>query len=351
MYEALLRPLLFRLPPETAHHAALWALSLAEGAPSLARWNRRRVHADNPSLKVKLAGLEFPNPVGIAAGLDKNGEAMTGLYALGAGFIEVGTVTPRPQDGNPHPRLFRIPSEQALINRMGFNNLGAQALAGRLREQTWRPGPLGVNLGKNRDTPLEKATDDYVALAAILGPLADYVVLNLSSPNTPGLRKLQEASALRALLTAVRAALPETPLFLKIAPDLTDDAVREVVEVVIDCQLDALIATNTTLARDIQHPLAAEAGGLSGRPLKQRSTEVIRVAFSHAKGALPIIGVGGIASADDAWEKIQAGASLVQVYSGLVYRGPGLIAEIIDGLDRRVRESGLSHIAAAVGKR
>lgn len=348
MYAAI-RPLLFRLPAEAAHHAGVWALSLAEGAPGLARWNRDRVNAQRTGLNVTVAGLAFPNPVGIAAGLDKNAEAMTGLYALGTGFIEVGTVTPRAQDGNPPPRVFRLVEEGALINRLGFNNRGADALAGRLREQLWRPGPLGVNFGKNRDTPLEKATDDYVALAHQLGPLADYAVVNLSSPNTPGLRELQEASALRTLLTAVRRALPKTPLFLKVAPDLTDDAVRQAVDVVLESKLDALIATNTTLERNVTHPLASETGGLSGRPLRARSTQVIRVAFEQAQGVLPIIGVGGIESAADAWEKILAGASLVQVYSGLVFKGPGLIRDILDGLEEKVREHKLDSIQAAVG--
>jgi dihydroorotate dehydrogenase len=348
MYAAI-RPLLFRLPAETAHHAGVWALSLAEGVPGLARWNRDRVKAERPGLNVTLAGLHFPNPVGIAAGLDKNAEAMTGLYSLGSGFIEVGTVTPRPQDGNPKPRVFRLVEEGALINRLGFNNRGADAVAGRLREQSWRPGPLGVNFGKNRDTPLTKAADDYLALAQQLGPLADYAVVNLSSPNTPGLRELQEASALRSLLGAMRRVLPKTPLFLKIAPDLTDDAVRQAVEVTMECKLDALIATNTTLERSVTHPLAKEAGGLSGRPLKARSTQVIRVAFEHAQGVLPIIGVGGIESAADAWEKILAGAALVQLYSGLVFRGPGLVREILDGLEEKLREHKLDSIQAAVG--
>ncbi len=305
--------------------------------------------ATRPALATTVAGLTFPNPVGIAAGLDKNAEAMTGLFSVGSGFVEVGTVTPRAQEGNAKPRVFRLIEEEALINRMGFNNAGADAVAGRLREQTWRPGPVGVNFGKNRDTPNERATDDYVRLAHQLGPLADYVVLNLSSPNTPGLRDLQEPAALRTLLSAVRAVLPTTPLFLKIAPDLTDDAVRQAVDVVLECKLDALIATNTTLARNITHTLAKETGGLSGRPLKARSTQVIRIAFEHSEGTLPIIGVGGIASADDAWEKILAGASLVQVYSGLVFNGPGLVRDILDGLETRLAEHKLISLQAAVG--
>ncbi|MBX7112984.1 MAG: quinone-dependent dihydroorotate dehydrogenase [Myxococcaceae bacterium] len=348
MYAAL-RPLLFRLPAETAHHAGIWALSLAEGAPNIARWHRNRLKAQRPALAMTVAGLTFSNPVGIAAGLDKNAEAMTGLFGIGPGFIEVGTVTPRAQEGNATPRVFRLIEDEALINRMGFNNAGADAVAGRLREQTWRPGPIGVNFGKNRDTPLERATDDYVGLAHQLGPLADYVVLNLSSPNTPGLRALQEPDALRVLLSLVRAVLPKKPLFLKIAPDLSDHAVRQAVDVVLECKLDALIATNTTLERNVTHALAKETGGLSGRPLKARATEVIRVAFEHSEGTLPIIGVGGISSADDAWEKILAGASLVQIYSGLVFNGPGLIRAILDGLEAKLAQHKLSSLQAAVG--
>ena len=327
----LLRPLLFRLGAEPAHELGLWALSMADIAPPLARLARRRAGGDRPALRTTVAGLEFPNPLGLAAGLDKNAEAVVGLFGLGFGFVEIGTVTPRPQPGNPRPRLFRIPEQQAIINRMGFNNDGMHAVAERLRELPWRPGPIGVNLGKNKDTPLEKAVDDYLACAQTLGPLGDYVVVNLSSPNTPGLRSLQEPEALEALLQAVRKVVGR-PLFLKIAPDLGDEAVDAVVDVAAGCGVNGLVCTNTTLSRPFEHPLAAEAGGLSGRPLKARATEVIRRAFRRSQGALPIIGVGGILSADDAREKIAAGASLVQLYTGLIYRGPDLVAQCVRAL-------------------
>ncbi len=350
MYERLLRPMLFGLPPEPAHELGLWALSLLDIAPELAGALRRGARADRPSLKTRVAGVEFPNPIGVAAGLDKDARAVVGLFALGFGSVEVGTVTPRPQPGNPKPRVFRIPEQQALINRFGFNNLGAEAMAGRLRELEWRPGPVGVNLGKNKDTPNEKAAEDYVAAARTLSPLADYVVVNLSSPNTPGLRALQEPKALEALLVAVRAEVVGRPLFLKIAPDLADEAVDEVVDVVRSTKLDGLVCTNTTLARPFEHPLAQESGGLSGRPVAKRSTELIRRAFRRAEGALPIIGVGGVFDAQDAWEKIGAGASLVQVYTGFIYGGPRLPRRLLDGLEDRLTSAGLDSIARAVGR-
>lgn len=350
MYESLVRPLLFRVPPEPAHHLGLWGLGLFDLAPAFAAWRRRSAHAERSTLKVHVAGLDFPNPVGLAAGLDKNAEAMVGLFALGFGSIEVGTVTPRPQPGNPAPRLFRLPEHQALINRLGFNNLGMYALAGRLRELPWRPGPVGVNLGKNKDTPNEAAVDDYLACAEVLSPLADYVVVNLSSPNTPGLRALQEPEALAKLLGAVRKAVVARPLFLKIAPDLTDEAVDEVVDVARACEADGLICTNTTLARPVAHRHAHEAGGLSGRPVFDRSTQVLRRAYRRCEGKLPLVGVGGVFDGEDAWRKIAAGASLVQVYTGFVYGGPGLVKRILDTLEEKITALGLDSVARAVGR-
>jgi dihydroorotate dehydrogenase len=350
MYESLLRPLLFRLDAEVAHHVGLWGLSLADTAPGLAKWMRARVKPDRSTLKVRVAGLDFPNPVGLGAGLDKNAEAMVGLFSLGFGSIEVGTVTPRAQPGNDKPRLFRIPEREAIINRMGFNNEGTAQMAGRLRELEWRPGPVGVNIGKNKDTPLESAVDDYVKCADALGPLADYVVVNLSSPNTPGLRQLQEPEALSLLLMAVRERVVGRPLFLKIAPDLGDEAIDAVVDVAQAAGTDGLICTNTTITRPFEHPTAKETGGLSGKPLFDRSTEVVRRAFKRTNGALPIIGVGGICSGEDAWRKICAGSSLVQVYSGFVYRGPELISEVLDTLEEKTSELGLDSISKAVGR-
>jgi dihydroorotate dehydrogenase len=346
----LLRPLLFRLDAEVAHHVGMWGLSLAEIAPGVAALMRRRAKPERSSLKVRIAGLDFPNPVGLAAGLDKNAEAIMGLFSLGFGSVEVGTVTPKAQPGNPRPRIFRLKEHEALINRLGFNNEGMNAMAGRLRELEWRPAPVGVNIGKNKDTPLESAVEDYVKCAELLSPLADYVVVNLSSPNTPGLRQLQEPEALAALLRAVRAHVKGRPLFLKIAPDLGDEAIDAAVDVARDCATDGIICTNTTITRPVEHVLAAETGGLSGRPLFERSTEVVRRAFKRSGGALPIIGVGGILSGEDAWKKICAGASLVQIYSGFIYRGPALVTEILETLEEKLSELKLDSISKAVGR-
>ncbi len=346
----LLRPLLFRLDAEVAHNVGMWGLSLADIAPGAAALMRRRARPDRSSLKVRVGGLDFPNPVGLAAGLDKNAEAITGLFSLGFGSVEVGTVTPREQPGNPKPRIFRLKEHEALINRLGFNNQGMAAMAGRLRELEWRPAPVGVNIGKNKDTPLESAVDDYVKCAESLSPLADYVVVNLSSPNTPGLRQLQEPEALAGLLKAVRTKVVGRPLFLKIAPDLGDEAIDAAVDVARACGTDGIICTNTTITRPFEHPLAAETGGLSGRPLFERSTEVVRRAFKRSGGALPVVGVGGIFSGEDAWKKICAGASLVQVYSGFIYRGPELVTEILNTLEEKLSELKLDSISKAVGR-
>jgi dihydroorotate dehydrogenase len=319
MYQQVLRPLLFQLDAEAAHHLGMGTLALLEGFVPIAR---RLRGADDPRHARSLFGLSFPNPIGLAAGLDKNAEAVVGLFALGFGFVEVGTVTPRPQPGNDKPRLFRIPEHRALINRMGFNNAGADAVAGHLGDLEWRPGPVGVNLGKNKDTPLEKAHEDYAAAARVLSPHADYLVVNLSSPNTPGLRSLQEPQALERILGATLREARGRPVFLKVAPDLADEAVDAAAQVAVAAGIHGLIATNTTLARPFPHP---EAGGLSGAPLKARSTEVVRRCAAH----LPVIGVGGVFTADDVREKLAAGASLVQLYSSLIYEGPGLVKRLL----------------------
>jgi dihydroorotate dehydrogenase len=332
----LLRPLLFSLDPEAAHHLTFAALEAGYGLGVVGQ----RL----PAAPRTVMGLEFPNPVGLAAGLDKNGEHIDALAALGFGFVEVGTVTPRPQPGNPRPRLFRLPAAEAIINRMGFNNGGLDALIANVQRARWR-GVLGINIGKNFDTPLERATDDYLACLRQVYPHAGYVAVNISSPNTPGLRSLQSAEELRMLLGKLKeeqATLADrhgryVPLAVKIAPDLSPGQIDEIAHLLEREGMDAVIATNTTVSRagtdGIAH--AGEAGGLSGAPLRKLATDVIRRFATALDGALPIVGVGGIMSVEDAREKMAAGASLVQVYTGLIYRGPGLVAEIAGALAER----------------
>ena len=327
------RPFLFALDAETAHEIAFAGLDRAAklGVASL-------VAPRVPDDPVEVMGIAFPNRVGLAAGLDKNGAHVDGLATFGFGFLEIGTVTPRAQPGNPRPRMFRLPRARALVNRLGFNNDGVEALLRNVERSRYR-GVLGINIGKNFDTPNERAADDYVACLRAVYARADYVTVNISSPNTKGLRDLQAEDALAALLTRLKreqAALAQehgkhVPLAIKIAPDLADDAVRGVARVLVSQKMDAVIATNTTLAREAVAgmPHAEEAGGLSGAPLFERSTEVVRVLAKALDGALPIIGVGGIDSGERAARKIAAGASLVQVYTGLIYRGPALVAECV----------------------
>jgi dihydroorotate dehydrogenase len=337
---SLLRPLLFRLDPEAAHHLTFAALE----AGSVLSLVGQRV----PDAPRTVMGLEFRNPVGLAAGLDKNGEHIDALAALGFGFIEVGTVTPRPQPGNPRPRLFRLPAAQAIINRMGFNNEGVDALVENVKRARWR-GVLGINIGKNFDTPVERAADDYLACLRKVYPHAGYVAVNISSPNTPGLRSLQNAGELKALLAALKAersALADrhgrrVPLAVKIAPDLEPAQVERIAELLVKARIDAVIATNTTVSREgvEKLPHGDEAGGLSGAPLRRRALRVVRELAAALDGALPIIGVGGILSGDDARDMAAAGASLVQVYTGLIYRGPGLVPEIAQALARPARRA------------
>lgn len=350
----LARPALFRLPPEQAHHLGMGSLAALGRLPRTCKRLRRWVLQAAPlDMSVELAGLRLEHPVGLAAGLDKDAEAVQGLMALGFAAVEVGTVTPRPQPGNPTPRLFRLPEHQALINRMGFNNHGAEAMARRLRALSWRPAPVGINVGKNKDTPLEQAVEDYVACVEALGPLGDYLVVNASSPNTPGLRSLQQPEQLAALLQAVRArrdsAAPGKPLFLKIAPDMALEAVDEVVDVARTCKVDGIIATNTTVSRPLQHPLASEAGGLSGAPVRELSTQVIRRAWARTGGALPIVGVGGVFSGRDVYEKLRAGASLVQVYTGFVYEGPLMLRRVLAELGELLAANGFKSAREAIG--
>jgi dihydroorotate dehydrogenase len=357
-YQLLLQPVMFQLDPERAHDLTLGLLRRLAHMPSLLKlWQRWRP-LEHAALQTEVAGLHFPNPVGLAAGFDKSATAVDAFQAFGFGFVEVGTVTPRPQKGNPLPRLFRVAADEAVINRMGFNNDGATAVAQRLK-RSCRRIPLGINLGKNADTPLEKALDDYRACVEALFDVGSYVVINVSSPNTPGLRTLQASANLRRLLSGVQDCnqalararqVQPRPLFVKIAPDLQPAELDDIVEAVQTCTLDGIIATNTTTGREGLTSVIGESGGLSGRPLRHRSTEIIRHLFRRAQGRIPLIGVGGIFSAEDAYEKICAGASLIQLYTGLVYRGPGLPHRINVGLVRLLERDRLTHLSQAVGR-
>lgn len=331
---ALARPLLFSLDPETAHHLTLPALRSAFGL-GLTQWLSRP--ADDPR---QVMGVRFPNPVGLAAGLDKDGAYIDGLASLGFGFIEIGTVTPRAQPGNPQPRMFRLPQARALINRMGFNNGGVEAFVRNVQASRFyqeKRGILGLNIGKNADTPIERATDDYLHCLERVYPYAAYVTVNISSPNTKNLRQLQQASELDVLLATLKQAQARladrhgryVPIALKIAPDLEEESLVTIADALVRHQIDGVIATNTTISRDAVQGLAhaQEAGGLSGEPVREASTRVIRALARQLAGAVPIIGVGGILSGADAKQKIDAGAQLVQLYTGLIYRGPGLVRE------------------------
>lgn len=335
MYD-FLRALMFRMDAETSHHLALKGLSMAERVGLTGC-----LAAKVPAQPVTLMGLEFPNPVGLAAGLDKNGDCIDAMSSLGFGFIEIGTVTPRGQPGNPRPRLFRIPERQAIINRMGFNNHGLDYLLSQVVASRYK-GVLGINIGKNFDTPLERAHEDYLACMDRVYPLASYITVNLSSPNTPGLRDLQFGEPLERLLGLLKerqAKLSQQygvyrPLVLKIAPDLADEDVASVAASLLKHEFDGVIATNTTIGREGVEGLAnaTEAGGLSGAPVFQKSTHVVRLLNEALSKRMPIIAAGGITDAHTAAEKIRAGASLVQIYSGFIYRGPALIAEAADGV-------------------
>ncbi len=336
----LARPFLFSLPAERAHGIGLNALDVAYRSGMASLLTRRP-----QPLPTKAFGLSFPNPVGLAAGLDKNGDHIDALLALGFGFVEVGTVTPRPQPGNPQPRMFRLVRDQALINRLGFNNGGVDALVRNVGRARRKGGLLGINIGKNKDTPNEDAARDYLHCLERVYPLADYVTVNISSPNTAGLRELQEEQALRRLVAALREAQERlagqhgrrVPLLVKVAPDLDDNDIDAAARVLGDLGVDGVIATNTTISRtSVQgHRHADEAGGLSGAPLMGQSTLVLRRLRARLPESIPLIGVGGILSGADAVAKMAAGASLVQCYSGLIYRGPELIAECVDAMRRR----------------
>lgn len=337
----LIRPFAFALDAETAHRMTIGALKLlpAGQPPNFPA-----------SLRTGVAGLDFPTPVGLAAGFDKDAEVAEQMLAMGFGFVEVGTLTPRPQAGNPGPRLFRLQADQAVINRMGFNNEGQESALGRLSKRNRARGIVGVNIGANKDSADRIA--DYAAGVRAMAPVADYLTINISSPNTPGLRQLQDEGALKALLDAVNDARPASgpPIFLKVAPDLGEGEPDQIVRVAIQNQVDALIVANTTVSRPpLRSPRASETGGLSGAPLKTLALKALRDFRSASGGQIALIGVGGIASADDAWERIRAGASLVQLYSAMVYEGPGIAARIAHGLALRLKREGYANIAEAVG--
>jgi dihydroorotate dehydrogenase len=336
----LARPFLFGMDPERAHALGLSAL---EGAY---RCGLNPLLAARPNpLPTKVLGLVFPNPVGLAAGLDKNGAHVDALLSLGFGFVEVGTVTPRPQPGNPKPRMFRLPQHRAIINRLGFNNDGVDALVRNVERAQRKGGLLGINIGRNKDTPNESAEQDYLHCLERVYPLADYVTVNISSPNTAGLRELQEEQALRRLVSILREAQERlgarhgkrVPMLVKVAPDLSDDDIDAAGRVLGDLQVDGVIATNTTVSRIAvqEHPLARAAGGLSGAPLMDKSTAVLRMLRTRLPESIPLVGVGGIMTGADAAKKMAAGASLVQLYTGLVYRGPVLIGECVEAMRRR----------------
>ena len=365
-YKHLIRPALFNNDAETIHARTMHSLSKLG----------RSAHACDvmesflapTALPVNVFGLRFPNPIGLAAGMDKCGEAVPVWAAMGFGFAELGGVTWLAQPGNPKPRIFRVVAEEAIVNRMGFNNEGAEALANKLKHWRalgrWPNHPVGINLGKSKVTPLEQAAEDYANSFRALRDLADFFVVNVSSPNTPNLRQLQDKAALDEILSAIQeinASDTKTrreplPILVKVAPDLTFEVLDEILELVAPRNIAGIVATNTTISRPqsadtTAQKVYAEMGGLSGRPVRASSTEVIRHLHRQTRGRLPIIGVGGIFNADDAWEKITAGASLLQIYTGLVYEGPTIVRAIVVGLQRKLSEAGMTHLSQAVGTR
>jgi dihydroorotate dehydrogenase len=382
LYRNTIRPLLFAQEAETVHNRTIQALSRASSAGFAL--DALGSFFGAPPLPMELFGLRFPNPVGLAAGMDKNAEALPAWAALGFGFTELGAATWHAQPGNPTPRVFRARTEDAIVNRMGFNNRGAEAIAEKLAAwrqlRRWPRHPVGMNLGKSKITPLEKAAEDYASSFRVLRPHLDFFVVNVSSPNTPNLRQLQDKKALDEIFCALqelnKSAVsspssvagssnatdhgPRTtdshskPILVKVAPDLSFEALDEILELVGPRQIAGIVATNTTISRpqssdpEVQR-VYAETGGLSGRPLRARSTEIVRHLYRQTKGRLPIIGVGGIFSAADAWEKIAAGASLIQIYTGLVYEGPGVVKDIVQGLAERLEYHSFNELRQAIG--
>lgn len=373
-----LRPLLFAGDAEKVHERMLTSVEFISKIPGILPLLRSLFLEDNPLLRSQLFDKTLNNPIGLAAGFDKDGRIHPALFALGFGFVEIGTVTPRPQEGNPRPRLFRLKEDHAVINRMGFNNQGAWKMAERLVANTLKiksadadifelsedypaniaSGMLGINIGKNKDTSLEKATDDYVSALSTLHPFAEYFTLNISSPNTEDLRNLQEKEALRILLDSVCARRDEldrnhsrnTPLLVKLAPDLDGDALENSVHVIQEFSIQGVIATNTTVERpELKSKNRTETGGLSGKPLQKRSTAMIRTLFAELGADIPIIGVGGIFNGADAYEKIRAGAAAVQIYTALIYEGPGLVRKVKEELANLLESDGYKSVSEAVG--
>ncbi|HRF02273.1 MAG TPA: quinone-dependent dihydroorotate dehydrogenase [Pirellulaceae bacterium] len=359
IWRSILRPLLFRFSAERAHHLGIGSLRMAGRVPGLLAAIGSTTRVVDPRLATERFGLSFPAPVGLAAGFDKDAMLIRELPAIGFGFVEVGTLTAHSQPGNPQPRLFRLPADRAVINRMGFNNGGSAAAADRLKRAPKSRVPLGINIGKSKITPNDEALEDYLTSFRRLADMADYVTVNVSSPNTPGLRQLQDREPLQRLLAALQqenaARSRPLPLLLKIAPDLEESQLDDIADLAASCRLAGLIATNTTIGReglktDAETVRQIGAGGLSGKPLTERSREVVAGLYRRTQGKLPIIGVGGIFDADDAWRMIGAGASLLQVYTGLVYEGPWFVKRLHRGLIERLERAGLKHLDDAVGR-
>jgi dihydroorotate dehydrogenase len=350
-YEKIIRPVLFKLSPETAHEFGIEALKLGLSSEFAQRAAARRFASDQPFGTLERFGLKFKNPLGMAAGFDKNGMVVNQLAALGFGFVEVGTVTYNPQPGNEKPRLFRLPEDKALINRLGFNNEGAPRVVERLKKIKPRC-VLGVNIGKNKDVPLDEAVENYLKSFDLAHEVADYIAVNVSSPNTPNLRELQKAENLEELLGELQKRnreLAVKPLLVKIAPDLSEAEIEAIVDIARRSDLAGIIATNTTLSRDDLKTETGETGGLSGQPLRAKSNEVIKKIYRYSNGKMPIIGVGGVFTARDAFEKIASGASLVQSYTGFVYRGISFARDVNLGLAKIVKDRGFTSLDEAVG--
>ena len=347
MYRLFIRPLLFLLPPESAHNFTFGLLKLIYSIPGVSWILKSAFYYNAPSLAREAFGIHFPNPIGLAAGFDKDAKILGPLSTMGFGFIEIGTLTPKPQDGNPLPRMFRLPKDQGLINRMGFNNQGAEAAIERLKNRP-KNCIVGGNIGKNKSTPNDLAHQDYISCFETLYPYVDYFVINVSSPNTPGLRDLQEKEPLSKLITKLQQAnkekLKPRPILLKVAPDLTNSQLDDIIEIVNNTGISGVVATNTTISRDGLETSKSVIdgigqGGLSGKPVRARSTEVIRYLSKNSNRAFPIIGVGGINSTEDVIEKLEAGATLVQIYTGFIYQGPSMVSRINKSLNRQLAKA------------